>query len=60
MDFKEMTVQLLDSFLTNPTSDKLVISKELCTNLFDVMKLMTWFYGPEMTYETLKNIYEAK
>ena len=54
MDFKDMTVQILDSFLTNPTADKIIISRELCTNLFDVMKLMTWFYGPNMTYDNLK------
>lgn len=60
MNFKDMTVQILDSFLTNPTADKIIISRELCTSLFDIMKLMTWFYGPNMTYDNLKKIYEAK
>ena len=60
MDFKELTVKLLDSFLTNPAAKEVKISSDLCTELFDIMKLMTWFYGPSMTYEKLKNIYEAK
>lgn len=60
MNFKELTVELLDSFLTDPTAKEVKISMDLCTGLFDVMKLMTWFYGPSMTYEKLKNIYEAK
>lgn len=60
MNFKDMTVQILESFLTSPTADKMIISRELCANLFDVMKLMTWFYGPDMTYDKLKKKYEAK
>lgn len=60
MNFKDMTIQLLDSFLTHPTADKMTISRELCINLFDVMKLMTWFYGPNMAYDNLKKIYEEK
>ena len=60
MNFKELTVKLLDSFLTSPTAKEVEISRDLCSELFDIMKLMTWFYGPSMTYEKLKKIYEAK
>lgn len=60
MNFKDMTVQILDSFLTNPTADKISISRELCISLFDVMKLITWYFGPEMTYDKLKKLLEVK
>ena len=58
MNFKDMTVELLKHYLAHPCEKNVTISRELCAELFEVIKLLAWFYGPDATYKVLKELYE--
>ena len=59
MDFKEITVTLLDVLLTAPTDDKVSMPRYLCNDVYDLMLKMTQYYGPSMTVKKFKDMLDA-
>lgn len=59
MDFKEITVTLLDVLLTASTDDKVSMPRYLCNDIYDLMLKMTQYYGPSMTVKKFKDMLDA-
>jgi hypothetical protein len=59
MDFKEITVTLLDVLLTAPSDDMVSMPRYLCNDIYNLMLKMTQYYGPNMTVKKFKDMLDA-
>lgn len=59
MDFKEITVTLLDVLLTAPSDDMVSMPRYLCNDIYNLMLKMTQYYGPSMTVKKFKDMLDA-
>lgn len=59
MDFKEITVTLLDVLLTAPTDDMVSMPRYMCNDIYNLMLKMTQYYGPNMTVKKFKDMLDA-
>jgi hypothetical protein len=56
MKFQELTVKLCNANTMHPTETTISVPREVGDELFNLLWLLNWYYGPDMTVRKLTEL----